>query len=61
MGRELRFAIPVGTPVAACKSCGAGIHWIKTAKGKNMPVDPDGTSHFATCPNADQHRKKHFS
>ena len=81
--------------MARCKSCGKEIRWIKTAAGKNMPVDaeeityrkngkgksiivtkngevhaanivPNGTpdatgvgyiSHFATCPNADQHRK----
>ncbi len=59
MARELRFPIPPATPVKACRSCGAGIYWIVTAKGKRMPVDPDGTSHFATCPNADQHRRMH--
>jgi hypothetical protein len=59
MGRELRFTIPAGTPVKACKSCGAGIYWIRTAAGKAMPCDPDGTSHFASCPQADQHRKRH--
>lgn len=57
MGRELRFPIPPSTPVKSCRSCGADIHWIETASGKRMPVNPDGTSHFATCPNADQHRK----
>jgi len=45
--------------------------WLKTAQGNNMPVDlasiPPGDSvfdvgrghisHFATCPNADKHRK----
>lgn len=55
-----------------CRSCGAAIVWMKTATGKNMPVDadtvkPDGpsvfdpkvhTSHFATCPHAAQHRRK---
>ena len=81
--------------MARCKSCGAEIRWIKTSKGKSMPVDPDYitywqkaggtkkivtpngnvisadvtgdpesatglgfTSHFATCPNADQHRRR---
>lgn len=24
-----------------CKGCGAEIRWLKTAKGKNLPVDPD--------------------
>lgn len=81
--------------MSTCRSCGAKIKWIKTAAGKNMPVDPEPVSlddaedgwtlineqgeairvepnaytqdnveqdwyisHFATCPNADQHRSK---
>ena len=54
-----------------CRSCDAPIVWVKTQAGKNMPVDAtsfdreDGLvfnpdkhiSHFATCPNADKHRK----
>lgn len=57
---------------AQCRSCEAPIVWVQTQNGKNMPVDAhtydngDGlifnsekhTSHFATCPNADKHRKK---
>ena len=58
--------------MSACKSCGAAIVWVKTKGGKNMPVDADTfkagdpsvfmpeighQSHFATCPNADKHRK----
>jgi hypothetical protein len=53
-----------------CRSCNARVIWFKTALGKNMPVD-EGTveqndvildmkrhiSHFATCPNRDQHRR----
>ena len=55
-----------------CGSCGAAIKWIKTSKGRPMPVDPKPItvvtneghtvtgrqSHFASCPNADKHRKK---
>jgi hypothetical protein len=53
-----------------CRSCGAKIVWLETANGKSMPVDAetagagdksfDGarhTTHFATCPNANQHRQ----
>jgi len=76
--------------MAECRSCGAEIKFIKTTRGKWMPVDPeqiqakdcelnnvivkeDGTvitvtpytsddtvgyvSHFATCPNAEEHKK----
>lgn len=56
MGREIKFDIPEGTDPSRCKGCRALIYWIKTAAGKNMPVDKDGTSHFATCPVANNFR-----
>lgn len=53
-----------------CRTCGATVHWLKTAAGHTIPVDPPGVepadavfdfrrhvSHFATCPQADLHRK----
>jgi hypothetical protein len=73
--------------MAACKSCGAPIRWVKMAgSGKSMPLDDvpsaEGTvsvergvghvlsglaivaydgplfvSHFATCPQANEHRR----
>lgn len=56
--------------ITRCKSCRARIIWLTTALGKNMPVDADSVdpsddqfnklkhvSHFATCINANQHRK----
>ena len=57
MPSDQTFDIPEGTKESVCRSCDAKVFWIKTARGKNMPVDPDGHSHFATCPNAEQHRK----
>lgn len=51
------FKIPPGTPMATCRSCHANVRWIVTDTGKRMPVDLDGISHFATCVNANQHRK----
>lgn len=54
-----------------CKGCGDEIVWLKTQKGKNIPVDADTvtsgdeifdrnvhTCHFETCPNASQFRRK---
>lgn len=53
----MKFDVPPGTAQAKCKSCEAPIFWVKTAAGKNMPVDvATHESHFATCPNADTHR-----
>lgn len=47
-----------GASVAKCRSCGAPIDWHKTEAGKNMPLDAGTTTpHWATCANADQHRK----
>ncbi len=56
--------------IVRCRSCHAKIIWFKTDAGKNMPVDADTVeaadddldltrhvSHFATCPNANNHRK----
>lgn len=56
--------------ITRCKSCRAKIIWLKTAAGKNMPVDSDTVSpedeeydstrhesHFAKCPGANQHRR----
>jgi hypothetical protein len=57
--------------IVRCRSCNAKIIWFKTKDWRNMPVDADTVeandteldlerhvSHFATCPNADKHRKK---
>jgi len=58
--------------ITQCKSCGAEIVWMKTQRGKNIPVDaetiddkgaevfdPDTmTTHFETCPDAYKWRKK---
>lgn len=56
--------------LAHCRSCNAPIIWFRTARGSNMPVDVGSVdrndvkldmkrhiSHFATCKNADQHRR----
>ena len=58
--------------VSKCRSCKAEIVWMKTRNGKNVPVDvgsimhkdatlfnPDTmVAHFATCADAELHRKK---
>ena len=55
----------------SCRSCSAPIIWMKTKNFKTIPVDYDSVedlelmfepgkhvSHFATCPNASNHRKR---
>jgi len=42
-----------------CRGCGASIFWVRhIGKERPVPYDPDGLNHFATCPRADQFRKK---
>lgn len=52
------YEIPAGTDAAKCRGCHAVIYWIKTPKGKNMPVDRDGRSHFETCPDANRFSRR---
>ena len=57
--------------ITRCKSCRARIVWLKTVAAKNIPVDADTVepgdevyehgrhvSHFSTCPQSDQWRKR---
>lgn len=40
-----------------CRSCRAPVLWVITTRGKRAPINEDGTSHFANCPDADRWRK----
>ena len=57
--------------MSKCKSCRSKILWLKTSIGKNMPIDwaeefqgdkifdyKRHKSHFASCPDAEHHRKR---
>lgn len=44
-----RYDVPPDARKQSCLSCGQPIYWIETQRGKRCPVDPDGTTHFATC------------
>jgi hypothetical protein len=57
--------------VRSCRSCSAPIIWLRTVKGKKMPVDASSVtgdetlfeygkhvSHFSTCPNSEKHRRR---
>jgi hypothetical protein len=55
------FVIPKGYTAdnaAACRSCGEPVMWCLTPSGKRAPINPDGTSHFSTCPQATAWRKR---
>ena len=63
---HIRLAIPPGTPEAKCRSprCGQTIYFVPSGqidltngRIKSIPVDGDGTPHWATCCDADAFRK----
>jgi len=33
-----------------CKGCQAPMWWVSTKAGKAMPLNPDGTPHWGSCP-----------
>ncbi len=57
--------------ISKCRACGAALLWMKTKKGRNIPVDWDvryvddeefsmvagHISHFSTCSDPDKFRK----
>ena len=55
---EIKYDIPEGVRPSPCKGCSADIYWIRTKNGKWMPVDADGTPHWATCPDRKKFGKK---
>lgn len=44
--------------VQRCKGCNATIYWVRHSNDRPTPYDPTGEIHFATCPKADQFKKK---
>ena len=44
--------------VAKCRGCGGAIAWALTPSGRSAPLDRDGGSHFATCPDAERFRRR---
>ena len=56
----LTFEIPEGTRPARCRACAEEIYFIPRERQpeKKHPVNADGISHFATCPEADSFRKR---
>lgn len=44
-----KWEIPAGTKSSNCRDCQQPAFWVKTDKGKNVLVNPDGSCHFDTC------------
>ena len=43
--------------LSVCAGCRRSIGWALTPKGRNAPIDRDGTNHFATCEQAAAFRR----
>lgn len=65
----MRFPYDPKEPQSYCRSCDAPIVWIRTKRGKSMPLDlgtakegADGAwtaeSHHAHCPDAEKWRRE---
>ncbi len=57
----LTYPIPTGAKLSRCLGCDTLIYWIKTVRGKPMPLNVDGTPHWGTCPEANRFRSKEDS
>lgn len=66
--RKGEYLIPAGARAASCRSCGADVLWITTAKGSAMPLsvatieerggERHALSHFSDCPQGKGWSKK---
>ena len=52
------YVVELREPAARCRSCRAEVAWAVTPAGNRMPLNRDGTSHFATCPQANDWRRR---
>lgn len=46
-----RYDIPEGAVFRPCQECRTPITFVRSDKGKSLPVTKDGISHYATCTN----------
>lgn len=66
--RPNEYPIPAASALSRCGSCGAGMVWVKTAKGNAMPLstatieEREGIKyalpHWIDCEHADKWRKR---
>ncbi len=53
---ELKYDIPPDADPRRCRGCQALIWFVKTEKGRSMPVEKDGAPHWGRCPKSDRFR-----
>jgi len=52
------WKLPTDKKASKCKYCKAEIFWVKSKKGKNIPVNDGGICHYDTCENKLDSRPK---
>jgi hypothetical protein len=54
------YSIPDDARFVPCRNgrCGQQITFVITEAGKKMPVNPDGTPHWANCPGVKQFKRR---
>ncbi len=55
--KPVTFDIPASPHWVPCRGCAELVVWIVTVNNRRMPVNPDGTSHFSNCPQANAFRR----
>ncbi len=56
--KRLHDLMPLVGEPGKCRSCDASVFWIRHRGGKLGIYNPDGTSHFSSCPQADKYRNR---
>ena len=49
-GDQFIWTIPEGAPEGKCRDCQETIVWLRSKRGKAVPINPDGLSHMDSCP-----------
>lgn len=49
-GEQFVWDIPEGAPEGKCRDCQNTIVWVRSKRGKAVPLDPSGLSHMDSCP-----------
>ena len=57
---QVKLDVPPGAKSVLCRgpNCQAPIFWVRTQRGRNVPVNLDGSAHRDVCPDRDMFRTR---
>ena len=57
---QAKLDVPPGAKSVLCRgpNCQAPIFWVRTQRGRNVPVNTDGSPHRDVCPDRDMFRTR---